>query len=158
MERFSSISFEFRGRINRRTWLLFSVIIAIAGYVTEILLRRAYGLPDPQSAPSGPFLSSYLGDQISVLSGLIFLWPSLAIDVKRWHDIGRSGWNTLIIYVPFLLLFGLAAMGQGGTGAHPEATVAALLYVFGLIIVGYFIILAARKGASAPNRFGPPPD
>ena len=157
MEHFSYISFDFQGRIKRRTWLLFSLIIAVAGYFTELLVRRAFGLPDTQNLPGSPFLWDYLGDQTSLLSALIFLWPSLAIDVKRWHDLGRSGWNTLIIYVPSLLLFALAAMGQGGTTAHPDPLIAVLLYFFGLILLGYFIVLAARKGMPAANRFGPPP-
>ena len=32
--------------------------------------------------------------------------PSLAVTVRRFHDIGKSGWNYLIILIPELILMG----------------------------------------------------
>ena len=32
--------------------------------------------------------------------GLLFLYPSLAVYTKRWHDHNKSGWWTLILFVP----------------------------------------------------------
>jgi len=40
---------------------------------------------------------------------------------------------------------------------HPNQKAAAFLYLFGLAVLVYFIILAARKGTLGPNRYGPPP-
>uniref|UniRef100_UPI00261C09FD DUF805 domain-containing protein n=1 Tax=uncultured Pseudoalteromonas sp. TaxID=114053 RepID=UPI00261C09FD len=33
---------------------------------------------------------------------ILFQWPLMASQVKRWHDIGKSGWNCLIWFVPFV--------------------------------------------------------
>ncbi len=157
MDRFAAIWLHLNGRIPRTTWFGFAILIAFLEYVTELALRHAFHWPLPAIGPGSPLLLSYLGDEISLLSALIFLWPSLAIDVKRWHDLGMSGWMVLVIYVPALVLYGLGFAGVGGTADHPDQKAAAGLYLFGLGVVVYFIILAARKGMPAPNRFGPQP-
>ncbi len=158
MDRFAFIWLHFRGRIARRTWLAFALSIALLEYLTELILRRVFHWPLPSTSAASPLLPSYLGDEISLLTALIFLWPSVAIDVKRWHDIGASGWMVLLIYVPAFVLYGFGFAGVGGTNLHPDARVAALLYLFGLAVLVYFIILAARRGMSGQNRYGPPPE
>jgi uncharacterized membrane protein YhaH (DUF805 family) len=157
MQRFFYVWFDLNGRIDRRTWLAFAIMLAVLEYITELAIRRAFHLPPPAAGSGSPFLSAYLGDEVSLLGELIFLWPSLAIDIKRWHDIGRSGWYTLIVYAPGLLLLVLGAAGAGGTASHPDPGISTFLSIFGVILLAYFIILAARKGAPVANRFGPAP-
>ena len=41
---------------------------------------------------------------MSLFLGLAFFIPNLAVCVRRFHDIGKSGWNYLIILIPELLL------------------------------------------------------
>ena len=36
------------------------------------------------------------------IAGLIFLWPALAIQTKRWHDRNKSGWWCLIMLIPYI--------------------------------------------------------
>ena len=49
---------------------------------------------------------------IPFISALSFVWslailiPSLAVTVRRFHDIGKSGWNYLFIVIPELFLIG----------------------------------------------------
>ncbi len=157
MDRFAFIWLHLKGRIDRRTWLAFAILIALFEYLAELLLRRAFHWPLPAASPGGALLPAYLGDEISLLAALIFLWPSLAIDIKRWHDIGVSGWVVLLVYGPAAVLYGLGFAGLGGTIDHPDARVAALLSFFGLGVLVYFIILGARRGMAGPNRYGPPP-
>jgi uncharacterized membrane protein YhaH (DUF805 family) len=33
---------------------------------------------------------------------LVFMWPTYAIYTKRWHDRGKSGWWSLIIFIPII--------------------------------------------------------
>ncbi len=33
---------------------------------------------------------------------LLFQWPQYAIAAKRWHDRGKSGWWSLIAFVPII--------------------------------------------------------
>jgi uncharacterized membrane protein YhaH (DUF805 family) len=48
-----------------------------------------------------PFLSP-----LSVVWWLAVLIPNIAVTVRRFHDIGKSGWNYLIILIPELFLLG----------------------------------------------------
>jgi uncharacterized membrane protein YhaH (DUF805 family) len=155
MDRFAFIWLRFQGRIDRLTWLSFAVLISLLEYGTEQILRRVFHWPAPVRV--GDALSSYLGDEVSLLASLIFLWPSLAVDVKRWHDQGKSGWLVLVIYGPALALFAFAILGAGAGISHSDPRVSAFLYVFGLVALVYFIFLAARKGDEETNRYGPPP-
>jgi uncharacterized membrane protein YhaH (DUF805 family) len=156
MDRFVFVWLHFNGRIGRLTWLGFALLISILELVTENLLRRAFHWPAPMRVAGDP-LSSYPGDEISLLASLIFLWPSAAIDVKRWHDIGLSGWLVLVIYLPAFAMSGFA-LSRGAAAHTPDPRVAGLLYGFGLAALVYFIILAARRGEPGKNRYGPPPE
>jgi uncharacterized membrane protein YhaH (DUF805 family) len=57
--------------------------------------------------------------------------PSLAVGVRRLHDVGKSGWFTLLAFVPvanIVLLVWLAQDGQLGTneyGPNPKVILAA---------------------------------
>ena len=152
MERFCYVWFALHGRIKRRTWLIFAVTIFAAESLTELLIQKAFHLSDPAVTSAGDFAAAYFNDRTALLAGLIFLWPSIALDVKRWHDIGKSGWNTLIVYGPVTAIFVLEAIA---TVAVPAPLGSGVLSVFGLIVLSYFIILAARKGSPGANRFGP---
>ena len=58
------------------------------------------------------FLVSFALGCIPILSALSVVWwlaiiiPSIAVSVRRLHDIGKSGWNYLIIALPGLILEG----------------------------------------------------
>lgn len=51
----------------------------------------------------------------------IFLWPQYALITKRWHDRGKSGWWSLIMFVPIIGgLWALIELGflPGDDGAN----------------------------------------
>ncbi|MGQ0485996.1 MAG: DUF805 domain-containing protein [Hyphomicrobiales bacterium] len=58
---------------------------------------------------------------------VVFLWPTLAIYAKRWHDRGKSGWWMLIILIPLI---------------GP---------IWVLIELGFL------RGTKGPNHYGPDP-
>jgi uncharacterized membrane protein YhaH (DUF805 family) len=79
--------FSPRGRVDRGTWWRWGVF-AVAGlhlYFTAIL--RIAGMPAANT---------------DVLVSLLLLWPALALSVKRWHDLGYSGWWVLVALIPVL--------------------------------------------------------
>lgn len=158
MQRVFYILFNFNGRIKRRTWLVFFFALGIAEYGCELLFRNAFHIFSP--AANGPGLISgdfykslidyFAGVMASLLAALIFLWPSLALDVKRWHDIGRSGYCTLIVYVPVLTIYPATEAAD-----VPEPLAPMLKSLLALTVLVYFILLAARRGNAGANRFGP---
>lgn len=64
-------------------------------------------------------------DGMGALTGLVafgLLLPSLAVTVRRFHDIGKSGWwffiNLVPVVGPLLLLYFMAQDGQAQENAY----------------------------------------
>jgi uncharacterized membrane protein YhaH (DUF805 family) len=74
------------GRINRRTFWLFGVLVFVAISLVASLLD---GLLDTRGIIGG-------------IAGLLLLWPGLMIQIKRWHDRDKSGWWVLIGLIPVI--------------------------------------------------------
>ena len=106
----------FEGRAGRQEfWMfvLFSVIVSIVVSIIGNFLHL-------------PFLSG--------LYGLAVLLPSLGVEVRRLHDIDKSGWWILIEFVPVIgfiwLLVLLCMAGKPGPnrfGPNPYETVSPVL-------------------------------
>jgi len=84
------ILFPLRGRIARRHFWLASVAIGLPGWMPFSWLFYSY------SDTKVVALVSY------GLWLLLSLWPSLALQVKRWHDRNRSGWMVLVNLIPIV--------------------------------------------------------
>jgi uncharacterized membrane protein YhaH (DUF805 family) len=152
MQRVFYVLLNFDGRIKRLTWLVFFLAISAAEYCCELLFRNVFHISGALGSGQGLFAADYFGDRATLLAGLIFLWPSLALDVKRWHDMGRSGYYTLIVNGPILAIYA-AALTRAADVPEPQAS--RLMTLLALIFLVYFILLAARKGTPGANRFGP---
>lgn len=85
----------FTGR-SRRSEYWYFVLFQTIIYGMAILL--AIGLAGMESSPVMVLLSTSL---IMILS-LAFFLPSLAVSVRRLHDIGKSGWFYLVGFVPLV--------------------------------------------------------
>jgi uncharacterized membrane protein YhaH (DUF805 family) len=102
---------SFAGRIPRKTfWLAFLVMLVIS-WILQFIMFSIFGgsmmmavdpaaTPEAQAAAASAALSGMLVPLGIVL--LITLWPSLAVYTKRWHDRGKSGWWSLIMFVPII--------------------------------------------------------
>ena len=111
----SYILTSFEGRISRQPFWIAVLVLWVASIAASIVTIILFG---PQST------ATYA---IQAIIGLVFLWPSLAVAVKRYHDRDKSGWWTLIVFIP---LIG---------------------------IIWYIIELGFLRGTPGPNRFGPDP-
>ena len=102
---------------------------------------------------------------IGLLIELVLFLPSLAVSVRRLHDIDRTGWWILL---PFVLIIGSWAMlvsllaGTAGL-SEIEALNPTLLNAVGLVsLVGLVLLIVllvwfCTRGTVGPNRFGPDP-
>jgi uncharacterized membrane protein YhaH (DUF805 family) len=105
------ILFSWEGRIPRVVYWSYGLLLA--------LFVGVCGL-------SGAVLGGTDGGTAGVGFGfLAALWPSYAIQCKRWHDRDMSGWWSLINFIPYL----------------------------GALVA--FIACGCMRGTSGPNRFGP---
>ncbi len=93
-----------QGRIPRRTYWLHGVLtLLLLGVVINALLD----------------IANLDNETAGKLVNLVFLWPLIALSVKRQHDFDFSGWWALIHFVPavgslFLLLADGALPGTPG--------------------------------------------
>ncbi len=58
------------------------------------------------------FSVSFVLERIPLFGAISLIWclaqiiPSIAVTVRRFHDIGKSGWNYLFFAIPELVFFG----------------------------------------------------
>ena len=92
------------GRVNRKVlWLNFVVPYFVIAIVVGII----------------DGIAGTLGVLTTIFS-IIMIWPSIAVQVKRCHDRGRTGWFILIGLVPLLNIWLLVELGflKGTTGSN----------------------------------------
>ena len=108
----------FAGRARRSefwNWFLFKVIV---GIVAALLDRYLLG----QTATFGT---------IATILNLALLLPSVAVNARRLHDTGRSGWWQLLLLIPIigfivLLIWWVQdSHGDNKYGPSPKGTGAA---------------------------------
>ena len=78
----------FSGRAPRSEywyWFLFAVLVNIAATIVDAILFSR--------ADVGP---------IGLIVGLALFLPGLAVGVRRLHDLDRSGWWILIVFIPIV--------------------------------------------------------
>jgi uncharacterized membrane protein YhaH (DUF805 family) len=98
--------FEFSGRSRRMEYWMFTLFgILVNAAITVVLGRTAY-------TSMGSFVwfdtrLNAVGDVVSGLFALFNLIPSLAVLVRRLHDVDRSGWWLLLVFLPILGWFAL---------------------------------------------------
>jgi uncharacterized membrane protein YhaH (DUF805 family) len=101
-----SLFTSFEGRINRQKWWLGLIVLMVVQWIFYIVIGMIFGGGmmvgmDPENPESVSRAMSALMIPLFILI-LIFLWPTLAIYAKRWHDRDKSGWWSLIILIPLI--------------------------------------------------------
>jgi len=107
---------DFQGRARRKEYwmfVLFNLIFAfVAMYLDRIIGTTMVGLPY---------------GVIYILYALAVLIPSLAVGVRRLHDIGKSGWMLLVSLIPIIGVIWLIILlvtdsnpGENQYGANPK--------------------------------------
>ncbi len=124
------------GRIPRKTFWLAVLVMVVISWILQFIVFAIFGgsamtavdpnmTPEAQAAAMQQALSGmWLPLGIVVL---LTLWPSICIYAKRWHDRNKSGWWSLIMFVPII----------GG--------------IWLLVELGFL------RGTEGPNKYGPDP-
>lgn len=104
--------FDFYGRARRKEFWFF---MFINGLITWLLYKLKI---------------HYDSENFTIalyVYGFLVLIPSIAVFVRRLHDSGKTGWNILLILIPFIgwlwLLILLILLGEPRTnkwGAYPK--------------------------------------
>lgn len=107
---------SFEGRIGRQQMWMGIIVLMVVSLVANVL-DMLFGTIDVES-------------RIGIIGGLfalVSIYPAVALYAKRWHDRGKSGWWTLILFVP---LIG---------------------FIWWLVECGFL------RGTEGPNQYGPDP-
>jgi uncharacterized membrane protein YhaH (DUF805 family) len=108
------IFFDFRGRIDRRTWWAAFAVIHLGVAVFNYELSKLMDDDAPFLDGSWPNLVRLLGDRSGWITALVFLFPQAAINTKRFHDRGLSGWWWLMFLLPFFIATAISVSPLGG--------------------------------------------
>jgi uncharacterized membrane protein YhaH (DUF805 family) len=90
---------------------------------------------------------------------VLVTWSSLAVQFKRFHDRGRTGWITMLPLVLVVLLI-VSILGDIFSGTSIERVFSDALPYFGLLMLtslAFFIDLGCLPGVEGTNKYGPPP-
>ena len=114
---------DFSGRSRRMEFWMFTLFVVIVYTVLGTLFTVALGAGDSASLTA---MFSGVGI-IFLIFGLAILVPSIAVQVRRFHDQDRSGWFWLLNLIPYVgAIIVLVMMCLDGTpgpnryGADPK--------------------------------------
>ena len=110
---------DFSGRARRKEYWMFVLFNGIISYVLGLIDKFAGFQITIGDASIGI---------LSIIYALFILLPSLAVSVRRLHDIDKSGWMILIGLIPIvgsiiLIVFNCKAgtVGENRFGSDPKA-------------------------------------
>lgn len=112
----------FSGRSRRKEYWMFALLMLILGVIAaavDILLGFGMTYRAVSDTGYGAGATTYNGP-LEILLSLGTLIPSLAVTVRRLHDLDKSGWWLLILLVPFIGAFVLLVFMciEGTRGAN----------------------------------------
>ena len=105
---------------------------------------------------------------IGWLLGLGVLIPSLSVTSRRLHDINRTGWWQLVMFLGSTAAWSIFSVGliAGIIGATDDSAeinpspwfwMACVAVVAGLALIAWWIRWMVRQGETGPNQYGPDP-
>lgn len=105
---------DFKGRARRTEYWMFTLVCSIISYGLQII---------------APFCGDFqliIGGALMIF-GLVLLVPSIAVAVRRLHDVGKSGWFYLIVFIPIIGMIWLFVLfctdsqyGENKWGPNPK--------------------------------------
>ena len=93
--------FGFHGRMRRSHFWAVGLIMTF-GVLPLAVGLLAPLLPHDDTADIPLTTANEVGYGLLVLFIILYGWVRLAIQTKRWHDRGKSGWWTLIVLLPVI--------------------------------------------------------
>ena len=113
---------KFDGRATRSEYwyfILFYFIISFVAVLLDTVVINPMLGATPEQAQKGGFLQ--------IILALALLIPSIALGVRRLHDIGKSGWWILVGLIPIIgfivLIYFYVQDSQAGSniyGSNPK--------------------------------------
>lgn len=148
-----SLLFGLQGRITRAQYWLGSMGAGVAGPLilfSFALMFAPMGASKTASAEMSPAALIAFGAVMMAMG-----WCGLALQVKRFHDRGRSGYFALAPLLPWLMIV-TTVIGGVATSAPPEQVGVQTLPWFGvlsLLNLWLLVELGVLAGTTGPNKY-----
>ena len=91
---------DFSGRSRRKEYWFFALLVFVVTMAIMLVSGLGGALLDPTSAMAAGGFG--LGLLVFLLISLALIIPSIAVQVRRFHDQDRSGWFVLLNLIPYL--------------------------------------------------------
>lgn len=145
---FTTAMFKFDGRLRRSHFWISWAILFVGGFVVGLI----------------PFIGGFIG--------LAAIWPQIAIQVKRLHDMGRSGWwvlaqigaNIALTVIAFISMMGNFMANAQAIENEDPAAIMALLGSIGFVVLLFFVVnigwllwIGIADSKPGRNIYGPNP-
>lgn len=98
---------DYKGRSSRQAlamWMLWNLPIAVSAFLIDV-------------AMGNDLLRDGIGIAVAIYSIAVAL-PNTALNVRRLHDFGASGWWLLVLLLPFGVLIHLVLLFVPGEAAE----------------------------------------
>ena len=104
--------FTVQGRLNRKPFLLRGLVLGILSLILSSVMG---GLAETSSTVL------HLVSLLMLPLILVCAAGSLTLIIRRWHDLGKSGWFTLLLLIPLLNFLVMLYLGFVRGTAGPTA-------------------------------------
>jgi uncharacterized membrane protein YhaH (DUF805 family) len=138
---FKTLYFSPTGRLSRSKYFTAPIILGIVIGLIQFLMGIVM-------APLALIMLPVLG--------IAYLVSFFMINIKRWHDLDKSGWLSLLLFIPIVnffvgiyLLFAKGAEGDNQYGSSPEkaSTVALVACIILIVLSSLTVVVAGGLGA-----------
>ena len=134
------------GRASRQEYWMFALFTLIISIVLNVIDKLVGSTYTYYLSSGVPVVQGY----ISGLYNLALFIPSIAVQVRRLHDVNKSGHLLWLFFVPILAMVGALLAGA-----------IALMILLVLVILGiaiWMLVLYCKKGTDGPNKYGEDPE
>lgn len=152
--------FSFNGRIGRAQYWLGSIGVYVAGWALTCMLTFST-TTSFKDGGKDPLAMLHALASFGLVISLVMMfqsWCAFALQVKRFHDRGQSGWWSLLPAAPmlFVIINVFSAVTENWPAERLFAAMGLPLLAYLLIGFGLFINLGCLPGVSGPNKYGDP--
>ena len=105
--------FSSKGRINRLHYLLCNVALQIVVSIAQFIFITALAFIAEDSAIIGVILFI-----LASLLVIAYFYSGTCLTIKRWHDLNKSGWYTLLCLLIIPAIYIIFAKGTNGPNKY----------------------------------------